>query len=349
MGGAAVPHAPQFFSLPPTEDHDQVERVRIAMSRVGEKLLALEPDVVIIASNDHLENFFLQCVPAFTVHCGNEVAGSFAGRDFRWPVASDIAVDLVRHLQDDGFDPAFTHTASIGYEFGIPLTFCGVGLPVVPIWVNAYVAPQPSSERCYGFGRALTRAVVATGVRAVMLASGGLSHYPGTDLYSTPDVDTDLDLLTRMAQGNLRAVMTSDDDGLDRTGNVEARSWQVLAGALGERVPDEFVRETSWHHDYAVLGWTTDEPRTPAHLHYPPLDANRLEVSRALFSLRTEHAARLAFLDDADKFAAAYDLQPDERDGLVALDVPDLSAMGVHPLLAFLAWLQIDIERRRRE
>ena len=28
VGGAAVPHAPQFFSLPDTEDHDQVERVR---------------------------------------------------------------------------------------------------------------------------------------------------------------------------------------------------------------------------------------------------------------------------------------------------------------------------------
>ena len=35
VGGAAVPHAPQFFTLPDTEDHDQVERVRVAMARVG--------------------------------------------------------------------------------------------------------------------------------------------------------------------------------------------------------------------------------------------------------------------------------------------------------------------------
>ena len=169
------------------------------MARLGADLLALEPDVVVIASNDHLENFFLHCVPSFTVHCGASVAGSFAGRDFEFPVASAIALDVVSRLQAEGFDPAFSHTAAIGYEFGIPLTFCEVGtsIPIVPIYVNAYVAPQPSSERCYSLGRALHRALAAAGVRAVMMASGGLSHYPGTDRYSHPDLTTDGDVLTR--------------------------------------------------------------------------------------------------------------------------------------------------------
>ena len=33
VGGAAVPHAPQFFSLPDTEDHAQVERVEVEEQR----------------------------------------------------------------------------------------------------------------------------------------------------------------------------------------------------------------------------------------------------------------------------------------------------------------------------
>lgn len=350
MGGAAVPHAPQFFTLPDTEDHAQVERVREAMASVGRALLDLRPDVVLIATNDHLENFFLHAVPPFTVHCGEAVTGSFAGRHFRWPVASDVSLDVVRRLQAAGFDPAFTHTAVIGYEFGIPLTFCEipVGMPLVPIFVNAYVAPQPSSERCFLFGRALHTALEGAGVRAVMLASGGLSHYPGTDRYSHPDLDADRDLLDRLRAGNLRALLAFDDDALDRTGNVEARSWQILAGALGERVPDHMTQETSWHHDYAVLGWTTDVAAPRPELHYPPVQPERIPLTSALYRLRMDEEARAEFLDDASAFGASYGLEPDEHAALVALDEARLQKLGVHPLLGFLARLQVDIARRER-
>jgi 2,3-dihydroxyphenylpropionate 1,2-dioxygenase len=350
VGGAAVPHAPQFFTLPATEDHDQVERVRVAMARVGADLLALEPDVIVISSNDHLENFFLHCVPSFTVHCGASVAGSFAGRDFEFPVASDVALDLVRRLQAEGFDPALSHTAAIGYEFGIPLTFCEIGtsIPLVPIYVNAYVAPQPSSERCYSLGQALNRSLAAAGVRAVMMASGGLSHYPGTDRYPNPDLTTDSDVLNRMRAGNLRSLITFDDAALDRTGNVEARSWQILAGALGERVPNHFAQESSWHHDYAVLGWTTGEQPAAAELHYPPVVAARLALSSALYRLRMEAPVRRRFLDDPAAFAEELGLDADERAALEALDEAQLQKLGIHPLLAFLARLQVDIDRRSR-
>ena len=346
--GAAVPHAPQFFTLPDTEDHDQVERMRVAMERVGAALLEAEPDVVVIATNDHLENFFLHCVGSFTVHCGQEVKGSFGGRDFGWPVASDVSLDLVRRLQAEGFDPGFTHTAAIGYEFGIPLTFCGIPLdtPLVPIYVNAYVPPQPSSERCYLFGRALQRAVEAGGLRAVMLASGGLSHYPGTDRYSTPDIAADEVLLERMRAGNLRALLAYDDDALDYTGNAEVRSWQILAGALGERVPDDFHRETSWHHDYAMLGWTSEVAAARPELHYPPVRADRIALSSALFRLRLDKDARLQFIDDPEGYADQFDLDVEEREALITLDEAAFQKLGVHALLGFLARLQVDVQRR---
>jgi len=350
VGGAAVPHAPQFLTLPDTEDHQQVERMRRAMEDIGAGLMAQRPDVVLVASNDHLENFFLHCVAPFTFHCGAEVTGAFAGREFRWTVAGDLAVDLVRRLQDEGFDPAFTYSARIGYEFGIPLTFCGVGdgVPLLPLFVNAYVAPQPSSERCYALGRALARATAAAGVRAVVIASGGLSHYPGTDLYGRPDLATDDDLVERLRAGNLRALLGFDDAALDRTGNVEIRSWQVLAGALGERVPDCFARESSWHHDYVALGWTSAPESVERPLHYPRLRADRLALSAALYRLRMEPAARAHLLDDPEGFVEAAGVSVEERAALSKLDEAELSALGVHPLLAFLARLQVDIERRGR-
>lgn len=351
VGAAALPHAPQFFTLPDTEDHDQVRRVQECMAGIGERLRALRPDVVIVVANDHLDNFALHCVPSFTVHTGPEARGSFAGRDFVWPIPSGAAADLLRSLQGQGFDPAYTLNATIGYEFGIPLTFCGFDpdTPVLPVFVNSYLPPQPSGDRCYAFGVALRRATEELGLRAVVIASGGLSHYPGTDQYSSPDVDGDRALVDRIAAGNLRSLLTLDDHALDRSGNVEARSWLILAGAVGEVVPDLVALEPSWHHTYAIAAWTTGTAPAAAPLHYPMPDPALLQLYEALYALRSDAEAADTFLADPATFADRYTLADGERAALVALDETALRGLGVHPLLGFLARLQVDIARRSRE
>lgn len=352
VGGAAVPHAPQFFTLPDTEDHEQVRRVERTMRGIGDGLRALRPDAVVIIANDHLENFLLHCVPAFTVHRGPRVSGSFAGRDFSWPVASELATDLVRSLQDQGFDPAVSMNASIGYEFGIPLTFLGfpAETPLVPIYVNSYVPPQPSGDRCYALGQALAKAAEMAGRRLVVVASGGLSHYPGTELYASPDVAGDEVLLKRIEAGNLRALLEMDQAGLDRTGNVEARSWLILAGALGERVPTTMSMEPSWHHNYAIVAWTgadgSPSAGREAGLHYPVPRADQLPLYEALYALRTSEEACRDFLRDPAAFADRYDLRPAERTALVTLDEAAIRGLGVHPLLGFLARLEVDLTRK---
>ncbi|HEY8543419.1 MAG TPA: hypothetical protein VIL36_00155 [Acidimicrobiales bacterium] len=356
VGATAVPHAPQFWTLPDTEDHDQVQRVHDCMAGIGERLRALDPDVVIVVANDHLSNFALHCVPSFTVHCGPEARGSFAGRDYAWPIASEAAAGVLRSLQGQGFDPAFTMNAPIGYEFGIPLDFLGfpAGTPVLPLFVNSYVPPQPSADRCYAFGVALRRATQELGLRAVLVASGGLSHYPGTDQYGSPDVEGDRRLVDRLAGGNLRALLAMDDHELDRTGNVEARSWLILAGAVGEVTPDEVAVEPSWHHVYAIVAWTkggigSDAAAGRGDLHYPMPDPGRLALYEALYALRSDRSQVEAYLADPAAFADGYDLADDERAALVALDEAAIRGLGVHPLLGFLARLEVDLVKRSRE
>src|SRR5258708_35662203 len=58
VGGAMLPHAPQFFTMPPTEDRANVDRVRAVAAEIGNKLRDLKPDLWIIFSNDHAEQFF---------------------------------------------------------------------------------------------------------------------------------------------------------------------------------------------------------------------------------------------------------------------------------------------------
>jgi 2,3-dihydroxyphenylpropionate 1,2-dioxygenase len=122
VGGAMLPHAPQFFNLPPTEDRATVERVRATAAEIGSRLRELKPDLWIIFSNDHAEQFFHAVAPPFTIHVGADARGHFAGRDFKWEIPGAIGLELVRQLYSQGFDPAFTSTAKVDYAMGIPLT-----------------------------------------------------------------------------------------------------------------------------------------------------------------------------------------------------------------------------------
>src|SRR5436305_15290841 len=113
VGAAIVPHAPQFLTLPETEDHVQVGRVNAAMRDIGDRFRALDPDLVIVISNAHCDDFVVRCIPAFAVHCGARAQGSGCHRGW-WPIDGDAGYALVRELLDLGFDPAFTLDAPLG-------------------------------------------------------------------------------------------------------------------------------------------------------------------------------------------------------------------------------------------
>lgn len=347
VGGAMLPHAPQFFTMPPTEDRDNVERVRSLAAEIGRKLRELKPDLWIIFANDHAEQFFHAVAPPFTIHVGGASHGHFAGHDFRWDIPGAIGLDLVRQLYRQGFDPAFTSTAKFDYAMGIPLTHIGHSGPVLPIYINAYLAPQPTMARCYAFGEAIARSVTALGLRTVVLASGGMSHFPGTDRYAHPELEWDQAALSRIAAGNLKSLIGYDEDELDDKGNIELRCWACAAGALGERKPDIVAMHPSWHHNYASVAWF-GAGGAERDLHYPSIKPELVGLTRALHGLAHDASARARFLDDANSFAARFPLTPEQSRALVLLDVPAIVAMGTHPLVAFLANMQVQRDRAER-
>lgn len=341
IGGAMLPHAPQFFTMPDTEDAALVAHVREVAADIGRRLRALAPDLWIIFSNDHAEQFFHQAAPPFTIHVGGEAHGEFAGRKFHWPIPSEIGFELVRSLYRQNFDPAFTSTAKIDYAIGIPLTHLGHTGPVLPIYVNAYLPPQPTMERCYAFGQAVARTVTALGLKTVILSSGGMSHFPGTDRYANPELAWDRRVLEKLAAGNLKSLIGFDESELDDTGNIELRCWAAAAGALGERKPDVVSMDPSWHHNYASLAWIgagTDPDRAA---HYPAIKPELVALTSALHGLAHDAGMRAQYLADAGAFADRFALSPEQREALIRLDLPAIVKMGAHPLVPFLAQLQI--------
>lgn len=346
LGGAMLPHAPQFFTLPDTEDRQTVAAVQAVAARIGEQLKALRPDVWISVSNDHAFQFFQKVAPPFAFHVGGEATGEFAGRKFSYRIASELSFRVVRELYRMGFDPAFTSTAEVDYALGIPLSHLGVEAPVLPLFVNAYLPPQPPMERCYALGRALAQVLERLGVRAVLVASGGMSHFPGTERYAKPDLAWDERALEPLRAGNLRSLLAYDEKELDDTGNIELRCWAVAAGALGERKPDIVQMNPSWHHNYASLAWWS-QPAGERHApHYPSIAPELATLTDALHRLANDAQARSRYLADPAGFASAAGVQGEQAAALAAMDMKALAAMGVHPLVSFLADMHLGRARK---
>src|SRR2546425_12462561 len=96
------------------------------------------------------------------------------------------------------------------------------------------------------------------------MASGGMSHFPGTDRYASPEFDYDRRLLDLLTAGRGRELAAITAEELDRAGNIELRAWITLLGAVGAAKADRYCYQASRHHGQAVVEWPlwTRAPRS---------------------------------------------------------------------------------------
>jgi 2,3-dihydroxyphenylpropionate 1,2-dioxygenase len=123
-------------------------------------------------------------------------------------------------------------------------------------------------------------------------------------------------------------------------GNIELRCWACAAGALGERKPDVISLDPSWHHNYATLAWIGAAEQSSA-AHYPSIKPELVDLTAALHGIAQDPELRRLYAADASAYADRFRLTGEQRAALIELDVPRIVTMGVHPLVPFLAQLQI--------
>jgi protocatechuate 4,5-dioxygenase beta chain/2,3-dihydroxyphenylpropionate 1,2-dioxygenase len=234
-----------------------VLRVHAAYAAVKAEIAAARPDVICLIGGDHIEGFFLNAVPALAVFVGAEVSGTFDRYRFTFPVHEPLARAIVEQGIDRGFDLAYSQNLRLDYAFYVPLHFAmpDPPRPIVPLYVNVYLPPQPTPRRCYAWGQTLRGILDARPERVALIASGGLSHYPGTDRYASPDFEWDRQILTALEAGCGRETAALTGDELDKAGNVEFRTWITLLGAVGDARARVVSYEPSWHHGNAVVTW----------------------------------------------------------------------------------------------
>ena len=105
--------------------------------------------------------------------------------------------------------------------------------------------------------------------------------------------------------------------------------------------------DPSWHHIYGTLGWTRKPAADDWTPHYPTVHPERVALTQVLHELAHDGAERARYLADPGGYAEARGLDGAEAAALVSLEADAMAALGVHPLVPFLARLEIDHERAR--
>src|SRR5262245_37896278 len=268
VAAMATCHAPQLFTYPPDEDPAQLGASIAAMRELGTILDETKPDVIVFLGSDHLETFSIGCVPTFAIVAGSRAIAEFAGRKFDLPIHREMAEDCLNRLVRAGFDLAYSEDAVLGHTFAVPFEFVleGRDIPVVPFHTNVYMPPLPSPKRCAALGREIAAIISSRPERVAIIASGGMSHYPGTWKYPHPDFDFDRWMIAQLECGNTGALIDMTVEQLDEVGNTELLNWATMFGAIGNQAGQLLQYTPTWHHGHAVMRFL---PRDPAKTSVP--------------------------------------------------------------------------------
>jgi 2,3-dihydroxyphenylpropionate 1,2-dioxygenase len=363
----AAAHAPQLITRPPDEKPEQLDASIAAMAELGKILDETKPDVILFFGSDHLESFSLTCYPTFAIVAGSRAKAKFGGKEFDHPIHREMAEDILNGLVDRGFDMAYSEDAELGHTFATPLQYIiqQRQIPIIPIFTNVYLPPLPTPKRCAELGAAIADIIKGRPERVALLASGGMSHYPGTWKYPTPEFNFDYWMISELEAGRTESLLNMTSSQLDEAGNTELLIWINMLGAIGN-VPGELVQYTpTWHHGHGFMRFLPKRARKNPPMEvkepyggfkfknagfefyvHPP--ASSYALNRLLFDVRHDAVLRNRVIDNLDDVAAQYSLDATGKKGAQALiDVGNativsdyaapLVAAGAHPLQALMS------------
>jgi AmmeMemoRadiSam system protein B len=364
-------HAPQLIIRPPDEDSAMLDASIAAMRELGKILDETKPDAIVFLGSDHLETFSMACIPTFAIIGGRRAIAEFAGRNYEMPIHTEMAKDFLDKLIQEGFDIAYSEKAVLGHTFAVPFEYLieHRDIPIIPLHTNVYMPPLPTPQRCAALGRAISKIIKGRPEKVAIIASGGMSHYPGTIKYPQPEYEFDRWMISQLEIGNVDAVLRLEPEQLDEAGNTEMLNWAIMLGAIGP-VPGELLQYTpTWHHGHCMMRFIpARERRTPVQKvseeyggfkfknqgfeFYKRPPASALQLNRLLFDMRQDTVLCQRIIEDFDSVADEYKLEPLQRQaarGLVDVGgtkvvseyVPALREAGAHPLSALMSLLTI--------
>jgi len=237
-------------------------------ARVSEAVEAAKPDVLIVFDCDHFSTFFLDNWPIFAIGVADRIAGPNDGTvmpRYELQGHAALATHIHRHCVRCGFDPALLQDFEIDHSILVPVHFIPPtqAIPIVPIFINGFVPPLPSSQRCRALGQAVRAAVesfpepLRVGVMAsgqFSLEIGGPKVAPGRR-QGVPDPDWGVHVTELLRAGEYDALVAEATFArLRKAGNIggELLNWIALLGAIGERKPSWIESQRAEGDGFAV-------------------------------------------------------------------------------------------------
>jgi protocatechuate 4,5-dioxygenase beta chain len=231
-----ITHSPAL-ALQFEEDPDLEPGVRAALENyhlMARKLAAARPDVLIMVASDHLNQFFMNNMPAFLVGKSTRTHGPFPHEMRPWKLKPyDVAVDadFARSLIAEGYnhsvDFGFSDEFVIDHSFTMPLSYIRPeqDIPIVPIFTNVMAPPVPPARRFYDVGLAIRSIIDAMpgGKRVALMFSGHLAVEVGGPKARSGSTDPEFDrqMMGLIADGEAEAVIREATwERMLRAGNV---------------------------------------------------------------------------------------------------------------------------------
>lgn len=252
-------HTPVMLNFPDRIPADLRDEIFGAYKAMGDDFMSGKPDALIVLSNDHLHNFFLDNFPAFCIGC----AESYESPIEHWLHAKRRVFEgdqmfgaylLQRALEAD-FDPSFSMEMVLDHGSLTPLELAGIDpdLPIVPVLINCVQPPMPTMRRSHKLGQFLGRAIAEYDAvdRVAILATGGISHDIATPRMGMVNEDFDRKLLDLMEAGDIEGTLDHATDFVHTAGNgcEEIRMWMAAMGAAaGARFERTYYRAVNdWY------------------------------------------------------------------------------------------------------
>lgn len=221
---------------------DQVERVFEGMKEVGRRIRALDPDLIVIVTSDHLNNFSLATPAPFAVGTAAEFTPYGDMGLPRDPVAGspEFAKGLRTFAQRRGIAVAEVNPLAPDHGVMIPLGIVDPAraIPSVPLYVNTVFYPEPTPAQSWELGGTLRDYIAEAwpeGSRIVLLGGGGLSHWVGVAGEGTVNEAWDRDFLddaVHVRGEKLAARDNADILAAGGNGGLEIAAWIAVMGAI---------------------------------------------------------------------------------------------------------------------
>ena len=274
VGLYAASHTPVMLNFPDAIPDADRHEIFAGFRALGDSLRDARPDTVIVISDDHLHNFFLDNLPAFCIGA----ATAYQTPVEHWlkaerqvlPGDADLGAHLVGEALRSGFDPALSMELVLDHGVLTPLHLAGLATPgagvrVLPLLVNCVQPPLPTMARAYQWGGMLREAIASFpgDSRVAVLATGGISHDIATPRMGAVNEAFDRDFLRLLEADDAQSLIRFATDHVNEAGNgaEEIRTWLLAHGVAGGRgfKTTYYKAVSNWYTGIGLGHWTIIE------------------------------------------------------------------------------------------